>query len=402
MKSKNYYFFEPYVYVEIKKDKSLVYNSLDSKHLIIKDKETQNLIKKLVSKKNLYVVEIPKNPCTNIKSFIEHSRKLNIGDIIQDSKSDIKPIQYMPLLNIQNDIKRVDDKYGHNCLQYLSEITFFLNSNNNSKYYSQNSCCGDDCSVNKELPFDLVNKLLSLKGVKFNLSGSNVLSYSKINDLLDTIKKTSNTTVCFNYLNENLNKSKIILLKNNVSDINLTITEKFNYERVRHLQKMFNKHNLKCNYTFLVESVEAVNYSLNFINQYLLDNNWELKPLFNGENIVFFEKHIFLCLDDIISSKPTLNDIFTRQLINQLSFGKLFVSSSGNVFSNLFLKRLGNLGDVGVFDLIFKELYKQKNWFKVRKNVTPCKSCIYNALCPPISNYEYAIGKYNLCHVWKD
>ena len=46
-----------------------------------------------------------------------------------------------------------------------------------------------------------------------------------------------------------------------------------------------------------------------------------------------------------------------------------------------------------------KEIHESKNWFRTRSKVKPCKSCIYNALCPPISNYEYYLKEYNLCNI---
>ena len=44
---------------------------------------------------------------------------------------------------------------------------------------------------------------------------------------------------------------------------------------------------------------------------------------------------------------------------------------------------------------------KGKSWWKLRTNIKPCNNCLYNLLCPPISNYEYVIGKYNLCNIKK-
>jgi pseudo-rSAM protein len=112
-----------------------------------------------------------------------------------------------------------------------------------------------------------------------------------------------------------------------------------------------------------------------------------------------FNKNIFNTLEDIFEAKPSQKDIFIRQAINQLNFGKLFILPDGSVYSNLNAPKLGTLQKHSLYDLIQKELYKQKNWFKLRKNDKPCKGCVYNLLCPPISTYEYVIGKYNLCNV---
>ncbi|MBE9468407.1 MAG: hypothetical protein IMY72_08845 [Bacteroidetes bacterium] len=53
-----------------------------------------------------------------------------------------------------------------------------------------------------------------------------------------------------------------------------------------------------------------------------------------------------------------------------------------------------------LYDAVYREMNIGKNWFKLRTNTKPCCNCLYNTLCPPISNYEYALGKYNLCNVY--
>ena len=64
-------------------------------------------------------------------------------------------------------------------------------------------------------------------------------------------------------------------------------------------------------------------------------------------------------------------------------------------------KRIGNI-DQRIHEVLLKELHNGKGWFKVRKHLTPCKGCIYNQICPPISNYEYALSRNNLCGIHLD
>ncbi|MCL2413707.1 MAG: hypothetical protein FWC94_00425 [Bacteroidales bacterium] len=46
--------------------------------------------------------------------------------------------------------------------------------------------------------------------------------------------------------------------------------------------------------------------------------------------------------------------------------------------------------------LLYKELDENTAWRKTRTE-KPCSECLYQYLCPPPSNYEFAIGKFNLC-----
>ncbi|MEN8122291.1 MAG: SPASM domain-containing protein [Bacteroidota bacterium] len=154
-------------------------------------------------------------------------------------------------------------------------------------------------------------------------------------------------------------------------------------------------------FDFKIEKEQDVEIFENAINQLNIENN-AFHPYYNGNNIELFEQAVYLNKEDIFEAKPTQKDIFARQVINQLNFGKLYILPDASVYSNLNKPKLGNLNKHSIHELVHKEMYKHKNWFKLRKNVKPCRSCVYSLLCPSISNYEYAIGKYNLCHVWEE
>jgi pseudo-rSAM protein len=77
----------------------------------------------------------------------------------------------------------------------------------------------------------------------------------------------------------------------------------------------------------------------------------------------------------------------------------LTVLSNKKVYANLNNPGIEILGRDDILDIVYKEMHKGKSWTKIRKYVTPCKSCVFNALCPPISNYEYTLGKYDLCYM---
>ena len=47
---------------------------------------------------------------------------------------------------------------------------------------------------------------------------------------------------------------------------------------------------------------------------------------------------------------------------------------------------------------VSKEMMDNTAWRKVR-DAAPCSRCVYQFICPPLSNYELAIGKSDLCTV---
>ena len=125
----------------------------------------------------------------------------------------------------------------------------------------------------------------------------------------------------------------------------------------------------------------------------------KILPFYNGENLDFFAENVFMELDDIIENPIDRKNIFRHQTLNDNFFGKLFIMPSGDVYSNLLMPPIGNLSTCTIKELVYKELDEGNVWLKTRNTVSPCKNCLNKDLCPSISNYEFVIGKYNLCHV---
>jgi len=85
--------------------------------------------------------------------------------------------------------------------------------------------------------------------------------------------------------------------------------------------------------------------------------------------------------------------------MNPLNFGKLSVKSTGDIYANLNDKLLGNIMENNIYEIVYKEMKSGNSWFKSKAKVSPCKNCIYDFLCSPISNYEYALKRNNLCTI---
>ena len=68
------------------------------------------------------------------------------------------------------------------------------------------------------------------------------------------------------------------------------------------------------------------------------------------------------------------------------------------VNADMIAPAIGNGQKVNILDIIQNELISNTEWRLVRDS-QPCDRCIYQFICPPLSNYEEAIGQTNLCHV---
>jgi pseudo-rSAM protein len=108
---------------------------------------------------------------------------------------------------------------------------------------------------------------------------------------------------------------------------------------------------------------------------------------------------VFIDREDIFQEKSDMRKIQVRGEVNPLHYGHLTILNNGHIHANIYEPKIGKLGNDSLYDVLDKALYKRKSWRRIRAKVKPCNQCVFQMMCPPISNYEYALGRYNLCHV---
>ena len=133
------------------------------------------------------------------------------------------------------------------------------------------------------------------------------------------------------------------------------------------------------------------------IDDSLLVHDIRFIPIYNKENISFFESNVFMEKEDIDNICLSKNDIFIRQAINAGDFGKLTIMPDGKVYANVNGLSLGTI-DGSPYSIVYKEFIDGSSWFKLRTQI-PCNNCVNQWLCPSPSNYEIVIDQPNLCHM---
>ena len=155
---------------------------------------------------------------------------------------------------------------------------------------------------------------------------------------------------------------------------------------------------LKFNMIFIISSESEYEQVEQFINKNSI-TQYVLIPYYNLENLTFFKENVFIDEDALFYEVHSMKDIFTNQSVNLNYFGKLSILPNGDVNSRLNGDKLGNVNECSINDLIGVELFKGNTWRLTRNKVVPCNRCIYNSLCPPISDYELSLGQFNLCNL---
>ena len=376
----NYWFkIEPYVHISIVNSNVLLYNTFDGSFIESKDIEIVKLLKETLLKENCGVVLLTaeRYNLDNIRKFIMELRAKYMGDIIDIELSKSKPVQIMPftsLVNTQELFKKQNFPTGKKILEYLSEISIYVDYNTNIM---------DLNSFLKSLPnISTVNIIGNLKDV------ANYKELLLVLDQFPSLKKiTCNYSNVISLQPEFVNNFSYSILINYPIDIS-----KWNYSR-----RLLLNQSIPFECIFEVTSMDNYSQINKFIEEFGIEKH-QLKPVYTGDNIDFFKENFFLTKDDILSTPLSISDFFINQSMNIFDFGKIAIMSNGDIYANVNYPILGNIHTHSIYEIISKELEEGRSWLRIR-NQAPCNTCLYQWFCPSPSNYEIAIGRPNLCHV---
>ncbi len=395
---------EPYVHGVVKNNSVLLYNTVNKQHLICRNApEIAAIVQQLLDPSNGYVCPIGEEQVILpvINDFIGQLRKKYMGDLLEPEWSSSKPFNIVPEPVI---------KKGSQTLELnLHEITVHLNTGNDiwlelykdaSRQFTFPVYSGDSAlELSPDLLQSVYSQIASLPFATLNFVGSGIFNAYIIDRVSSIFSGTSFRR-----------KFHMPLFQLELNDdysqhphdwLSIYITLPFNeiqFEKLNRLLKNQEKiPRIEC--YFIVQKSEEIDLATEIIGQLSIKQAY-FKPYFTGKNMKFFEDHVFITEDDIKVSRPSQNQVFSRVTMNENDFGKLIILPDGTVFANLNDESLGNMTDESLENIIRKELTSGKSWNRIRTVVEPCNDCIFNFLCPPVSNYEIRINRFNFCHIY--
>lgn len=379
MKTTTDYWFvtEPYVYINIVDKSTLLYNTLDGVIIESDKAEVIALLQEVLLEENCGVMLLKNERFEQpaINNFVQELRKKYMGDILDITLSNGKPVQVLPYINYSNKRNsKCDFTLFENLLQALFEVSIHINHTSNIaklKAYLQ------------AIP----------ESVAFNIVGD-WREVTKGDELLDFLnRRTSPKSIECSY-------THIPVLDHhftNVFSYKISVRFPVNKQQWDESIQLMKGQGLPFGYIFDVTSLGDCQKAEQFIEEYHIEK-YQLNPVYTGNNIDFFEENIFLSREDILSTSMSMKDFFSKRSINKNDFGKIQIMSNGDVYANVSHPILGNIETHSVYTIVQKEIREGKSWLRIR-NQAPCNTCIYQDICPSPSDYEIAIGRPNLCSV---
>lgn len=392
MEKKYWFILKKSVFIWIKTDKCYFYDSdtFIGKEIVLENLEIKQFINKIADIDNLYSLPLEESnlriKC--IMKCIETLIRLDMARLIEQQPKDKKPIQLPPLLNLQTDINRLrkdnitNTIIGNEILKNLHSIHLKLDNNITASFYSLLEVFLACVKEQNFLEIEISGYSLSLD----------------INDIFfKQLEKFSYLKRFWIELNTNTYESIKYLTNTPLTNLcfNIIIYPEDNIYLIENIVKLFTEK-IYLKYCFYISSESNFITVENLIARNHIQS-YQIYPLYNGENLDFFENNIYVNEQDILDSRQTKQNIFAHQVLNTNDFGKVTITTNGKVYANINHKPIGTIKD-DIRYLVYKEMCEGTSWRRVR-DMEPCSNCVFQWLCPSPSNYELVIGKSNLCHI---
>lgn len=395
-----------FVHINVQGNISLFYNTLNGCSVKIENQFFADSVKSsLSSDEGDYLFSLTTITSEDIKLLIS----TQMGTLIDSEKH---PIQFMPktlidglttslfskkfgeIVKYDSNLAKKESEYlslmGRGILSYLSILNIHYSSLTDKKYslfqhahkqylYPQ---VGDTVRINLETVKTFIQNCQYLKRINLIVGDINETDISEINEFARFLKEMNIQVHIYGCIcNEN------ILRK---------LTSDYMYCWVTSLDEhVRNGKTAKNGYTML--GLICSEDDLSVLEGLCGENNIFACNTLQNED--FCAEVSGYELNEITQEIISEAQIRTNTTLNFNLFGSLWIYPDYKVYSCPNDKALGTIVKDTVREILYKEFTVSKSWFKVRLEHESCRHCIYNTLCPPITNYELFLGK-TLCN-WK-
>lgn len=354
---------------------------------------------------------------STFEEFIGELKSKYLGDLIEVTENTTKPFILPANPFFEKDVDKLEGKddlsyfFSFDLNNFLSEVFFYISNEcpKDCKFcdqlYKQTECCSKFNSEKSELDFHslehFIRQLFVLKSVDIHIIGGDIFKYSNIERLLELLTENPARSVFYShYLNlPGIQSFRNVIAKTSKPEVVVF----FDFPIIMHdainVFMIMKELPFKTRSKFLISNEKDYKAVENFVQMHSIEN-YEIVTYFTGNNLDFFTKNIFLDKGDLQNLSLKMNDILANMTINRLTLGKLLVNPKGDVYSGFHFNPVGNIYHDKLYKLVYTEISKKNGWRKTRNNA-PCSECIYQYLCPPISNVELAIGYNKICNVDK-
>lgn len=393
---------DPNVFIFEGVSEFLFYNSeLKTRVVVNKSNIINPIIYRFLDVDNLYTISLNKNESSNpeVLKLIRLLREHYMCDVFYGCN--VKPVTIPPVMKCHEEHRGNID--NGKIYSLINEITFFINGQCNlnclncKEYNKQFLFCYKNSGFLRFNKIkEILEKIINVSNLsKLNFCGGNIMLYPELDKLfsfLQSLQCKSNFYIFYkNWDNNLLNK---ILHINSL--LHIFVDFPIDDNIIKNILYHISSIQERVVFNFIITSEENITELNAVLNNYPIEI-YNLFPFYNGNNIIFFKKYVYITNEDLCNETPSKKDIYKKQLFNINNMGKIIISSDSMYYTNLNFSPLGSLNE-SIESIIKKEWNNGKVWKNIR-NSNPCSECIYQYMCPSPTNYETALGKANMCNI---
>ena len=365
------FYFYPHCYLKSTDNEILVYDTLNKRHVYLKnypllrcDKESFQRGFLKVSKKH--------------DDFLNQCIANDLGYFIDFEK--IVPFMYNRNLEFVTSLNKERKALGYNLQSYtnslLKEVTILLNNSKKElteemclqmEYPRYNNACIDMDFLLKQLSSFQCIETIILSGELMTSLLYNVLEYAKKHNI-HVIHRIVYSSDIF---------TTALKLMNEYSNFSIEIFVDSLCEMAQ--IKSFLNDNIY---------VKAIIKSINDLEKFKGHENIMYLPVLSSKrNNTDVLLQMILSKKDILHSTKTIKDCLLADYINPTIYGHLTIDYDGSV--SCLGNRIASIYESDLASMVNHWIGEERCiWYETRKKKDTCRDCALQSLCPPISIYE--------------
>jgi len=411
-----FFYLEPFVHQAEGSSSILFYNALSGVAIEIPaTPKVKQITDQWTNIENGYVASFGSEAFMDqdVIALFDNLRRYYMGDIWKPAWSQLRPFNLVPVAAFKHSLPPESDQGqtmidASNQHHFLKELAFCLNSdtlnmkpgriNGFRQFLFPSPSTADYQELDFELLHHIILSLDKYRLPQLSFTGFNPFLYSKWIELLKLIEPLKT----IRQFSLDLSDLSVLTLKR-LLKMPSTRLQIYHYPPFNN--PVFNpeiinliRRSKKVELKLLISSEEDYYHAEEFVKTHNIQQ-YSVKPNLLQGNLEFFKNFVFLTREEILASRPVQREVLSRQTLNELNYGMLVILTNGEVFANPNDPPLGNLQSGTLNQFIENEVLSGISWNRTRSQVTPCKTCIYRFLCPPISGYELLANRFNFCNV---
>ncbi|MCX6283435.1 MAG: hypothetical protein NTW31_04260, partial [Bacteroidetes bacterium] len=345
-KKSRFLYLEPYTFSVMAGNDMLIYNSLNGKILEYRDSPAiAALIGQTENPDGGFLAAVDSGSAEpEISSLISDLRENFCGDLVSLSNNQ-RPSVIRPKAVIKN-YPPPKDQASFSADDYLRNIYFSLNQDNNAvctnyRFAAKQFLCPVfNAQGYSEMPFDTVYKTCSgftgVSGMEISLSGSDISAYSEIKNVISQMHKLR-LPLTFHiplpcYDPEVV--SRLLSIPKSRTSLYISFPDGPSALKDIRRKQEYKKKQGRVDLNFMIRSLDEYKLATELLQEPGKEKVFFF-PYYDGSNSDFFKENVFLSKEDILALKPNQKQIYSRSLINEHLYGKIFILTGGEVYANL-------------------------------------------------------------------